>query len=104
MNLTNYVETLIVNDLLMILKKLVFNNKLEYIDINILFKMKRKNKKILMWLPFFIGMFFGNPFVRDTISFFGEETESTDSLDLFVCIMYHVMTLLLLSIGSIFII
>lgn len=59
--------------------------------------MKSRNKKKLMWLPFFIGMFFGNPFIRETISFFGEEVEKGDSLDLLLCILYHLGTIILIS-------
>ena len=55
-----------------------------------------KNKKILMWLPFFIGMFFGNPFIKKP-TLFSEENEPADSLSIFICILYHCITLIFIG-------
>ncbi len=54
--------------------------------------MKRKNRKKLMWLPFFIGMFYGNPFVRESMSFF-DDYEKEDSMDKLLCILYHTVSI-----------
>ena len=50
--------------------------------------MKYRHKKVLMWLPFFIGMLIGNPFKNN--SFWDDEDENDiKGLDTFICVMYH---------------
>lgn len=65
--------------------------------------MKRKNQKKLMWLPFFIGMFYGNPFTREVISFFGDDFEKEDSLDKLLCILYHTVSIFFIGFVILFI-
>jgi hypothetical protein len=55
-----------------------------------------KNKKILMRIPFFIGIFFGNPF-KSEIYMNDDISDNIRGMDIFICILYHLMSIIILG-------